>query len=104
MSALKITSSNYTAEVEQSAVPVLIDFWAEWCGPCRMMAPVIEQIADEADGKYKVCSVNVDDESELAAKFSISAIPTFVVVKNGEITATVVGVHDKEDIIKMINR
>ena len=102
MSAVKLTSANYDAEVTSSQVPVLIDFWATWCGPCRMMTPVVEEIADEAEGKYKVCSVNVDEEPELSVKFGVSAIPTFVAVKNGEIAGRTVGVSEKEELLALL--
>lgn len=102
MAAVVITKENYEAEVKNSDVPVLIDFWATWCGPCRMMAPVIEELSDEADGKYKVCSVNVDDEPELASQFSISLIPTVVAVKGGEVSGTCVGVKPKEELLGLL--
>lgn len=102
MAAIELTKENYDAIVGTSDVPVLIDFWATWCGPCRMMAPVIEELSDEADGKYKVCSVNVDEEPELASRFSISLIPTIVAVNGGEVSGTSVGVKPKEDLLGLI--
>ncbi len=102
MAAVKVTSANYDAEVTSSQVPVLIDFWATWCGPCRMMTPVVEEIADEADGKYKVCSVNIDEEPELSVKFGVTAIPTFVAVKNGEVAGRTVGVSEKEELLSLL--
>jgi thioredoxin 1 len=80
-----ITNDNFDAEVVKSSVPVLLDFWAAWCAPCRMIAPFIEQIADEYDGKLKVGKVNVDEQGDLAARHNISSIPTLAVYKNGEV-------------------
>ena len=102
MSAIKLTKDNYDSDVGSSSVPVLIDFWATWCGPCRMMSPVVEELADEADGKFLVCSVNVDDEPELAQKFSVNVIPTFAAVKGGEVTGTCVGVRPKADLTALV--
>ena len=102
MSAIKITNENYETEVASAQVPVLLDFWAEWCGPCRMMSPVVEELAEESDGKYKVGKVNVDEEPELAGRFSVSVIPTVFVVKNGEITGKSVGVKPKNELLGLI--
>ena len=97
------TSENFEQEVLKSELPVLIDFWATWCGPCRMLAPVIEQLAQEYDGKVKVGKVNVDEQPELAEKFGIMSIPYVVLMKNGEIVKTSVGYRPKaqiEDLLK----
>ncbi len=104
MTVVKITKENYTQEVLESTVPVLIDFWATWCGPCRMMSPVIDEIAEESDGSYKVASVNVDDEPELANQYAISAIPCFVVVENGERKASALGVKPKSAILELLGK
>jgi thioredoxin 1 len=103
MSVITLTKDNFEQQVMQSAVPVLIDFWASWCGPCRMVSPIIDQIAQEANGKYAVGKVNVDEQPELAVKFGIMSIPTLVVMKNGEITAKKIGVQSKPDILKMLD-
>lgn len=87
----KINENNYENEVIKSDIPVMIDFYAEWCGPCRMMSPVVEQFADEYAGKVKIGKVNVDEERSLALKFGIQSIPCFVFIKDGRITDTVVG-------------
>ena len=101
MSEINLTSKNYDEEVVKSQIPVLIDFWATWCGPCRAMMPVVEQIANESEGKIKVCKVNVDEEPELASKFDVMSIPTFVVIKNGKVIGTSLGVQSKEQVLKL---
>ncbi len=102
MAEITVTSENFENEVIKSDKPVLIDFWASWCGPCKMLSPIIEEIAKEYVGKIKVAKVNVDDEPELASTFGISSIPTLFVIKNGEVTNTAIGFRSKEDIIAML--
>jgi thioredoxin 1 len=101
MSTMVITSENFSQEVMQSKIPVLLDFWAPWCGPCRMISPVIDEIASEETG-CKVGKINVDDEPELAGAFGVSTIPTLIVIKEGKPVKTSVGVQPKAEIIKMI--
>ena len=92
-----VTKENFDKEVMQAEGTVLIDFWAAWCGPCRMIAPAVEKIAEERPD-VKVCKVNIDDEQELAIKYGVMSIPTLMVVKNGEIVNTAVGLRPKEEI------
>lgn len=99
---MNITKNNFEQEVLHSDKPVLIDFWAPWCGPCRMLSPVISEIAEEYGDKVKVCKVNVDDEGELAASFNVMSIPTLVVVKDGKVANSAVGVRPKAQIVEMI--
>lgn len=102
MAELKITKGNFENEVKNSDIPVLLDFWAPWCGPCRMVAPIVEEIAREYDGKIKVGKINVDEESALAAAFSVASIPTLMVVKNGKVTNVAVGYREKSEILAML--
>ena len=103
MAEITLTEQNFNAEVLQSDKPVLVDFWATWCGPCRMVAPTIAAIAQETEGKYKVGKVNVDEQSRLAAQYQIASIPTLVVFKNGRAVNTAVGVRSKEDILSLLD-
>ena len=101
MSEVNLTSKNYSEEVEKSTIPVLIDFWATWCGPCRAMMPVVAKIADENERKIKVCKVNVDEEPDLAEKFGVMSIPTFVAINNGKVVGTSLGVQTKEEVLSL---
>ena len=103
MSELKITKDNFKKEVLESKLPVLLDFWAVWCGPCRMLAPVVEEIANEFDGQVKVGKVNVDEEPELSEMFSVMSIPMLVVIKNGKIVNTSIGYKPKEDVAALLD-
>ena len=102
MSVTELNKDNFEKEVMEANVPVLIDFWASWCGPCRMMSPVIDKISEEMGDKLKVCKVNVDENHELAEKYEIMTIPAFIIVKNGAETGRTIGVQPKEDILKLI--
>ena len=101
MAVIEITKENFEQEVIQSDKPVLLDFWASWCGPCRMVSPIVDEIADERTD-IKVGKVNVDEQMELAAKFSVMSIPMLVVIKNGEIVNKAVGARPKQDILAML--
>ncbi|SMC76444.1 thioredoxin [Papillibacter cinnamivorans] len=100
--SLKITKENFEEEVLKSDVPVLLDFWAPWCGPCRMVGPVVEELAGEVSGTAKVGKINVDEERELAETFRIMSIPTLAVIKNGKVTALEVGARDKRGLKKLL--
>ena len=102
MAELKITRENFEQEVMHSDKPVLIDFWAPWCGPCRMLSPIVSEIAEELKDKVKVGKVNVDEEEELAAMFRVSSIPLLVVMKDGKVVNSAVGVRPKDQIVGML--
>ena len=103
MSVLTLTNDNFKSEVLDSTQPVLVDFWASWCGPCRMVSPVVDEISEEANGKFKVGKINVDEQPELAAQFNVMSIPTLIVLKNGAAYKTSVGVRSKADILSMLD-
>jgi thioredoxin 1 len=97
---LEVTDSNFEAEVINSETPVLVDFWAEWCAPCRMVAPLMEDLSEEFAGKLKVTKLNVDNNRETAAKYDIMSIPTVILFKAGEAVKQVVGALPKESLLK----
>ena len=102
MAEITITKDNFEQEVLQSELPVLVDFWAVWCGPCQMLAPTIAELAEEYEGKVKVGKVNVDEQPELAMKYGIMSIPTLIRFKGGEVAAQTMGVQPKEAIEQML--
>ena len=102
MSIVHITKENFQSVVKESPKPVLIDFWATWCGPCKMIAPIVEEIAGERDD-IVVGKIDVDQEMELAMQFRITSIPTLILMKNGEVAATMVGYRPKADILKLLD-
>ena len=104
MAVTKITNDNFEEEVLKSTVPVVLDFWADWCGPCKMQSPVIEALAEELEGKVIFGKVNVDEEAALALKYQIMSIPTLVVMKYGLFQNRAVGLQTREEIIDMIEQ
>ena len=102
MSVLNITKENFQKEVIESPVPVLMDFWAAWCGPCRMLSPVVDEISEETAG-IKVCKVNVDEQPELAVQFGVMSIPTLVVMKDGKIANKSLGAQPKASVLSLLN-
>ena len=103
MAVINLTEQNFEQEVLLSDVPVLVDFWAPWCGPCRMVAPIVEEIAEEREDII-LGKINVDEEMELAVRFDIVSIPTLLVVRNGQVVQTAVGYRPKEDILKLLDK
>ncbi len=101
---LTITKDNFEDEVLKSDIPVLVDFWASWCGPCRAIAPVIDELANDFYGRAKVGKINVDEERELAEKFRIMSIPTVMLFKNGQAVEKVIGARPKEDFAALIEK
>ncbi len=102
MDVRHVTKKDFDSEVADPRLPVLVDFWAPWCGPCRMLAPVLDELAGEMNGKVKILKVNVDEEPELASKFGVMSIPTVIAFKQGKATNKVVGFRSKEDFKNMI--
>ncbi|MFA6948196.1 MAG: thioredoxin [Eubacteriales bacterium] len=100
---ITLTGQNFDSIVGADK-PVLVDFWASWCGPCRMVSPTVDEIAAQSDGSFSVGKVNVDDEGELAARWGVMSIPTLMVFKSGEVLSKAVGVRGKDDILKMLGK
>ena len=101
MALIKFTRDNFESEALKSSLPVLVDFYADWCGPCRMLGPIIDEIAEEASD-FKVGKVNIDEQPELATGYQIMSVPTLVVIKNGEVTNRITGVTSKQKILDML--
>ncbi|MDR3113245.1 MAG: thioredoxin [Endomicrobium sp.] len=103
MSELNLTESNFAKEVLESEIPVLVDFWAPWCGPCKMLSPVISELAQEYEGKAKICKLNTDENMALSTKFQITSIPCVMIFKDGKAVQKIVGFRPKGDIKKIID-
>ena len=104
MKEITLTKSNFNEEVKNSTVPVVVDFWASWCGPCKMLAPILADLAENSDGKFKIGKVNVDEEMDLAMEYGIEVIPTLFYFKNGEIAKKSVGLMTKAEILAEIDK
>ena len=102
MSTVHVTLSNFREEVLQSDLPVLVDFWADWCAPCMMLAPIIEEISDELDGRVNVCKIDVDQAQDLAATYGVMSIPTLMIFSKGKEVERTVGYMSKEDVLAFV--
>ena len=102
MAEIQLNEQNFEQEVSRADLPVLVDFWASWCGPCQMLAPVIAELAEEYAGKVKVGKVNVDEQPNLANRYGIASIPTVMLFKNGEVVSTSLGYRPKNDLETML--
>lgn len=103
-SEVVINNDNFETEVLNSETLVLVDFWAQWCGPCKMLMPIIDELSKEFEGKVKICKVNVDEVSELADRYKIATIPTLLLFKGGEMVEKIVGIRSIEDLLSVINK
>ena len=101
---LVLTQDNFAQEVVQSVTPVLVDFWAEWCGPCKMIAPILDELADEYEGRVKIGKVNIDEQQSLAAEYGVRAIPTLLLFDKGQVADQVVGLRGKRDLKASLDR
>ena len=101
---ITLTKDNFAQQVLQSPVPILVDFWAEWCGPCKMIAPLLDELADEYDGKAKIGKVNIDEYQSLAAEYGVRAIPTLLLFNKGQVADQIVGARSKRDFKTSLDR
>ncbi len=101
---LELNSGNFKSTVESGSSPVLVDFWAPWCGPCRVIAPILEEVAREYEGKVRIAKVNVDDSPDIASQFGVRGIPTLILFKDGQIKGQMVGVNPKNNIVSLIQK
>ena len=102
MAEVTVTKDNFKAEVLESDIPVLVDFWASWCGPCKMLAPILEEVGREKEGSLKIAKINVDDEPDLANQFGINSIPSVFLFKNGQVANRAVGLMPKAEVLEFI--
>lgn len=103
MAVIHVTEKNFDSEVVKSNIPVLVDFWAQWCGPCRMISPIVDEIAEELKGRLKVVKANVDEAQDLAGRFHIMSIPTLLIFKDGKPVEQIVGAMSKDQLLEKIN-
>jgi thioredoxin 1 len=99
-----LSQETFAQEVLQSSTPVLVDFWAEWCGPCKMIAPILDELADEYDGRVKICKVNIDEQQSIASEYGIRAIPTLLLFDKGQVADQIVGLRSKRDLKASFDR
>ena len=102
MAIIEVKTATFEAEVLQSELPVLVDLWAPWCGPCKALLPIVQKLADEVEGKVKICKVNIDESPEIASKYSIMSIPTLLIFKDGKVSDQLVGLVQKDKIMQKL--
>ena len=102
MEVIKLNNENFKVEVKESNKVVLVDFYADWCGPCKMMSPIVDAIAQELDDNFKICKLNVDDAQDIAFEYNVMSIPTLIIFKNGEAVNTLVGLQDKTELLNKL--
>ncbi|MBR2240602.1 MAG: thioredoxin [Clostridia bacterium] len=104
MEIIKLNNENFISEVKESNQVVLVDFYADWCGPCKMMSPIVDKIAEEIGGQAKICKLNVDEAQDIAFEYNVMSIPTLIIFKNGSVVQTLVGLQDKETLLNSIKQ